>query len=129
MSILEALLTLPEGGRNVQLKFEDVDKNGRPLYDVGNNPIKVVAEQLRALKAFEDKAARDQNSEGEPNKHVEKIFGHAERFGTLCQDEFLQPLQEITNTDRGVWSPHNINSEKKHDTRNVILLRIVLSAL
>jgi len=129
MSILDALLELPEGGENVKLKFEDVDRKGRPLYDVGDNAIKVVAEQLRALKAFENKAARDQNSEGEPNKHVAAIFGHAARFGGLCQNDFLGPLEEITSTDQGVWSPHNINSEKKHDTRNVILLRIVFSSL
>lgn len=126
MPILDELLdNLPAGGKNVKLKYEDDDYD----YDVGDNPIKVVAEQLRALKAFENEAAKDENSEGETNKHVKAIFDHAARFGGLCQDDFLGPLEEITNTNRGVWSAHNNNSEQKHDTRNVILLRIVLSSL
>jgi len=125
-SVVDELLHLPEGGRNVKLKKDDV-----PIYNVGDNAIRDVATLLRMLKAYEHtfQSPRAVNEDGKMNRHVQEILDVAEDWGELCKKDFLEPLERITTTDRGRYSPFHINSAEKHDTRNVVLLRQVLHSL
>jgi len=120
MEIIDDFLALPE---EVALKKDDV-----PAYDVDDNPIKTVATLLRQLKPMRNKFTKLRD-DGVPNRHAEGIFEAEEEFHDNCVDAFMEPLERITRTQVGQWSLFHINSEVKHDTRNVLLLKAVFEAL
>jgi len=128
-SVVDELLKLPLGGRNVMLKKED--KIYDVIYDVGDNLIRDVATQLRALREYRRifRSSSNVNEDGEENRDVQEILNVAERWKDLCKETFLEPLRRITKTDRGRFSLWHVDSDKKHDTRNVVLLRQVLLSL